>query len=312
MKPRVLAIPCPFGRGSVSYAYYVDAPAPALIDAGVAGSPTEAIEPALRAAGRRLSDVRWILLSHGHWDHAWGAGAARDLGGGRPQVAIHSADRFFLQDWRAHLDRYLGVCFRYLDAPDRLSRTKALLLENFAGEVVADRELVGGERLALGSGLSLEVVHTPGHSSGSVSYLLPEHGWAFVGDAVQVCGSSGSSRFPLFVDPAAYRESLVRLADDVRPARLYLGHRFLDPTGPVLPCRLDGDDAAAALRASLEMERRLSQAATRVVADGALTADSLAPAAAALGYGGASPQDWPAPFFTTLSGYLGPEADSTA
>jgi glyoxylase-like metal-dependent hydrolase (beta-lactamase superfamily II) len=51
-------------------------------------------------------------------------------------------------------------------------RTKAL-------SQVRDRQTI----TALGS-CTLEVLHVPGHSPGSVSYYVPEAGWAFVGDTL--------------------------------------------------------------------------------------------------------------------------------
>ena len=54
---RIIPIACPFGPAGTVYVYYIDAPEPALIDVGVAGSPEGAIEPALAAQGIKLADV---------------------------------------------------------------------------------------------------------------------------------------------------------------------------------------------------------------------------------------------------------------
>lgn len=77
-----------------------------------------------------------------------------------------------------------------------------LLMEAIAGEMQRARELLGGERLDLGGEASITVVHTPGHSDGSVAYVLDGPDWAFVGDAVQVCGVV-VNRFPSFETPSA-------------------------------------------------------------------------------------------------------------
>jgi len=300
--PRIVPVACPFGQGSVVYVYYVDAPEPALIDTGVAASPAGVLEPALAAAGFRLDDVRWILATHGHYDHL---GAAHALKRRLPaaRVGVHADDHFLMRHRAAHLDGYAGVRARFLDDPAVLAQTDALLLECISGEMAADRELREGDHVNLGGDLTFTVVHTPGHSRGSSSFVLDGPGWAFTGDAVQVHGSS-SSRFPLYEDPVAYRASVDRLLNDVRPGRLFLGHRFTDPArGQVLEAQLEGESATAALRASLEIEAHIAAAAAQI-APPLESAASFAPAARVLGYDPGQPASWPVSFFATLSGYV--------
>jgi hydroxyacylglutathione hydrolase len=305
---RILPIACPFGRGGTVYVYYLDAPQPALIDTGVAASPSEFVGPALAAAGLRVSDVRWILASHGHWDHIGGARTALDLAADDAQLALHSADAELLRNRRAHVGGYAGMRFRYVDDPAGLAQHDAMLMENLSGELIADRDLAGGEHIDLGGGVTLSVVHTPGHSPGSVSFVLDGPEWAFTGDSVQVCGIAGG--FPLVPDPVAYRASMRHLLEDVHPRRLYLGHHFADASGTPLPPPVDGDAVATALRDSLEMEARMAAAATRMSPQDGIVADvsTFAPAAAALGYDPDRPDLWPPSLFATLSAYLPPQS----
>ncbi|MFD7730348.1 MBL fold metallo-hydrolase, partial [Kitasatospora phosalacinea] len=97
----------PWGRFGL-YSFFVDAPEPAIVDTGIATSPAEGMAPALAALGRRIEDVRWILLTHGHIDHVGGAHALRELTGGRAKVVVHRADAPFLRSRRAHVDEYLA------------------------------------------------------------------------------------------------------------------------------------------------------------------------------------------------------------
>src|SRR5438128_438413 len=89
----------------------------------------------------------------------------------------------------AHMQRdgYHALRFRYLDDMQALARQDALLMQNLSGELAADRALSGGERISLGGDVSVEVVHTPGHSPGSATFVLSGLDWAFTGDGVQVC-----------------------------------------------------------------------------------------------------------------------------
>jgi hydroxyacylglutathione hydrolase len=306
-EPRVIPIPCPFGQtGGIVYVYYVDAPQPALIDTGVAASPGATIEPALNAAGASLKDVRWILATHGHWDHIGGAHAARSMAADGVALALHGADAALLQSRRAHMqpDGYQALRFRYLDDMQALARQDALLMQNLSGELAADRELRGGERISLGGDVSVEVVHTPGHSPGSATFILSGLDWAFTGDGVQVCGG-GPAGFPLYVDPVAYGATQKRLLEDVRPKRLHMGHRFRALEGTLLESVLDGPRGEQALRDSLAMHERVVAAARHVVTlDVAQPkAAALRPAAETLGVSG-DPATWPPSFFTTLHGHL--------
>jgi hydroxyacylglutathione hydrolase len=307
-EPRVVPIPCPFGQtGGIVYVYYIDAPQPALVDTGVAASPESAIEPALKALGLSLQNVRWILATHGHWDHIGGAHAARSLAADGVTLAMHAADADLLASRRVHMapDGYQALRFRYLDQMDALAGHDALLMENISGELGADRELHGGERINLGGDITLEAVHTPGHSPGSVSFVLSGLDWAFTGDGVQVCGG-GPAGFPLYVDPVGYGASQKHLLEDVRPKRLHMGHHFRGRDGKVLDSVLDGPLVESALRDSITMHERVA-AAARHVSDLDVAnprASALAPAAEALGLPATGPSAWPAAFFTTLHGHL--------
>ena len=61
----VWRITCSFAAGSQVMAYFIEAPQPAIIDAGVRSSPRTVIGPALAAAGLDLADTRFILNTHG-------------------------------------------------------------------------------------------------------------------------------------------------------------------------------------------------------------------------------------------------------
>jgi glyoxylase-like metal-dependent hydrolase (beta-lactamase superfamily II) len=138
-----------------------------------------------------------ILNTHGHLDHI---GAVPDLREryGIP-FAIHPGDAFLLKHVDAHA-RLFGLS-GYRDP-------------------VVDRPLVAGEAVAA-AGLSFEVVHTPGHSPGHVTFLVD--GAAFGGDCLFE-GSIGRSDLP-GSDPAALRRTLFDVFLSWPDAtRVYPGH----------------------------------------------------------------------------------------
>ena len=154
----------PWGRFGL-YSFFIDAPGPAIVDTGIASSPAEGMVAGLEAIGRRIEDVRWILLTHGHIDHIGGAHALWELTGRRAQVVIHEADAPLLRSRRAHVDQYVDVRQQYLDDPN-------------AGEASRRRRRTpssparwsrpcwfrGGETLSLGGDVTVSVHHIPGHT----------------------------------------------------------------------------------------------------------------------------------------------------
>ncbi len=138
----------------------------ALIDPG--GEPERLLQ-AVEEAGLQL---QMVLLTHGHVDHV----AAASQIAAQCQVPIigpHQADAFWLQILPQHAEQ--------LGFPPTDSFTPT-------------RWLHDGERVTLGE-LTLEVLHTPGHTPGHVVFYSAQGNTAFVGD-VLFQGSIGRSDFP--------------------------------------------------------------------------------------------------------------------
>lgn len=285
----------PWGRFGL-YTFYIDAPEPAIVDTGIASSPVEGMAPALEAIGRRIEDVRWILLTHGHIDHVGGAHALWELTGRRAQVVIHEADAPMLRSRRAHVDEYLTARGRYLQDQDGEARQTATTEAVISGEMEPTLLVRGGETLSLGGDVTVSVHSVPGHTPGSVAYVIDGQEDVFVGDAVQVHGAANG--FPGYADPAAYRRSLERLRDEVRPRRLYLGHPYRTTDGTPYGVELDAEQARHALQESLDIEARVADSARRHLAEG----PPFSRVAEELGYAG-DPTLEPSPFFTSMHGY---------
>lgn len=292
----------PWGRFGL-YSFFIDGPEPAIVDTGVASSPGSGMAPALERLGRRIEDVRWILLTHGHIDHIGGAEALWELTGRRAEVVLHEDDADYLRRRRAHVENYLGTRARYLENPDAERQQTAMMEQAISGQMEPDVLVRGGEVLDLG-GVRIKVHAVPGHTAGSVAYEVLRQGAVFVGDAVQIHGAANG--FPGYEDPAAYRSSLELLRDEIRPEHLYLGHPYRGADGESAGVELHGEDAARALRESLEIEDRVRKAAERCLAQGLADTPSpyspFEPVAQSLGYTG-DPSLEPSPFFTTLHGY---------
>jgi len=171
-----------------------------LIDAGLRGS-TPLLRWYLSRIGRQLSDITRIVCTHGHPDHIGGVHEIAALTGA--EVLMHPADTARLRETRLR---------------DVMQRPAAGQL--VAGQLVAamtrapsdPRALANGEVLpALGG---LQVVHTPGHTPGSVGLYAPAHRLLIVGDVLQVIRGKISLPSHLFTeDMAAARRSIAGLAE---------------------------------------------------------------------------------------------------
>ncbi|MGV9712798.1 MBL fold metallo-hydrolase [Gordonia sp. NPDC003424] len=293
----------PWGRFGL-YSFFIGAPEPAIVDTGIASSPAEGMKPALAELGRDIADVRWILLTHGHIDHMGGAYALWEMTGRRAQVVIGAADAPFLRSRRAHVDEYLGARGRYLHDPEGEAKQIAVTDTVISGEMEPTILVTGGETLSLGGDVTVSVRSIPGHTAGSVAYIIDGQDDVFVGDAVQVHGAANG--FPGYVDPVAYRASARYLLDEVCPRHLYLGHPYRRIDGRPYGVELDATEAREALEQSLEVESRVDEAAQHCLCHGLTETESVyspfAPVAEKLDYEG-DPTLEPSPFFTSMHGY---------
>ncbi|MDH6239908.1 MBL fold metallo-hydrolase [Aurantimicrobium minutum] len=293
----------PWGRFGL-YSYFIDSPEPAIIDTGITTSPSEGMAPALEEIGRRIQDVKWIFLTHGHIDHLGGAMALWELTGRQAQVVLHSADAHLLRSRQAHVELYKAVRQQYLDNPHAIEEQTQAANFAISGEFEPTMLVSGGETISLGDDVTISVHNIPGHTAGSVAYVLDGQNDVFVGDAVQIHGAANF--FPGYEDPVAYRNSLEYLRAQVHPRRLFMGHPYRGSDGESYGVELDAEAAQRALTESLEIEQQISTAVNAALAAGLVETNSpyspFESVAQELGYT-ADPTLEPSPFFTTLHGY---------
>ena len=163
-----------------------------LIDCGYSGSAAR-IARAIEAAGRSMDELARVICTHGHPDHA---GGARELALAGVAILIHPADGERLSTtWRDALRH-----------PSRGGIFAAMTPEPPATQPIED-----GDILPILGGL--EVVHTPGHTPGSVCLYGRRDRVLFVGDTLQRRFGTVSFASTLYSDDiGTARRSVQRLA----------------------------------------------------------------------------------------------------
>ena len=117
--------------------------------------------------------VERILLTHEHYDHILGAPELRKRTGADVYCGRFAAEG--LQNPALNLSRYAAFLSSVIPFAEES-------VENAEFSMTADGELIGEETLSW-QGHTLMVIETPGHSAGSVCYLLDETA-LFSGDTI--------------------------------------------------------------------------------------------------------------------------------
>lgn len=117
--------------------------------------------------------IEKILLTHGHFDHFGAAELLREKL--VAPIYAYSAEGRYLTDTNLNLSANTG---------------ESMIVAHY--EDLYDGEII---RLKENSGFRLQVIHTPGHTPGSVTYYSKEEHAAFVGDLLYEHGP-GLTQFP--------------------------------------------------------------------------------------------------------------------
>jgi glyoxylase-like metal-dependent hydrolase (beta-lactamase superfamily II) len=211
--------------------YLIDGDIPTLIDTGLNTDVAwKGLVEGLARAGRRIADIKRVVLTHGHIDHV--GLCPRILEAASPEILIHGADAgrirsdveelVTLLEANAARFKKLGISPRDVD---RLFRSYISVLRRFHVGPFPVTELAEGDLVGCGTA-TFSVIHTPGHTAGSVCLLDEASGRLFSGDHVM----QGTSTNPLAemipeegVGLIPYLASLRRIGA-VEPRTILPGH----------------------------------------------------------------------------------------
>jgi glyoxylase-like metal-dependent hydrolase (beta-lactamase superfamily II) len=169
------------------YSYLVFADKITLVDSGVKGAEN-LIFDYIEKSGGDPKNIAAIILSHSHPDHVGSAKAIKEATG--CQVLAHSGEQDWIEDTEKQLRDRPVPGFNNL----------------VGGPVAIDRLLKNGEILDFGQNIRCEIIHTPGHSRGSISLFFNSEKAIFTGDSLPV-----PNDLPIYDDVAASVDSIRKL-----------------------------------------------------------------------------------------------------
>ena len=175
-----------------------------VIDSGLKGSDRRIVR-AIGELGRKPEDIRTLLVTHHHADHVGSLAAL--LGRSGAAAWAHPLDAPIIAGEKPRPHANPGSIAGRIFGPliERLP-------QNNPPPARPNHDATDGAVVQVAGGV--QVVHTPGHTAGHVSYLMPGHGGVlFAGDAAgHVFGRLGTPALIFTEDMAAAKESIRKLA----------------------------------------------------------------------------------------------------
>jgi hydroxyacylglutathione hydrolase len=164
-----------------------------LIDTGVKGSETK-IFNYIKENQREISEIATIILSHSHPDHIGSAAEIKKITG--CSVSAHEGEKNWIENIETQVkERPVPGFFNLVDKPVKI-----------------DTLLQHGQEVKADENITLKIIHSPGHSKGSLNILFQEDKILFTADSI-----------PLTNDIPNYDDfnDLMRSLNDIKISRDY-------------------------------------------------------------------------------------------
>lgn len=167
-----------------------------LVDTGMPGRSNEIINYLEKNLKRNPEDVKTIVITHHHFDHTGSLDKLKKITGAK--VAVHSVDAEYLSGEKSQAgSAFMVPLVMLMKLIYKIQPVKADI-------ILKDGDLIG----------DYEVIHTPGHTPGSICLYNPDNKVIFVGDNLNY--SKGKIRGPssrLLPKPEQFKESMKKLGD---------------------------------------------------------------------------------------------------
>jgi glyoxylase-like metal-dependent hydrolase (beta-lactamase superfamily II) len=186
------------GQASTVSAFLIKAPKVTLVDCGYASS-YESVLAGLKEVGVAPSDVRYLIPTHVHLDHA---GAAGRLLREMPNAQVISQERG---------TPHLVDPTRLIESSTRVFGKAIMELYGVPEPIPADRVTSVGKELhlELGGGMTATLVHAPGHAPHQLAVMLDGRRELLTADAVSIAYPGMKTLIPTTPPPSFDPNTLV-------------------------------------------------------------------------------------------------------
>ncbi len=204
------------GQVNTVSAYVIKAPKVALVDCGYASSYRNVLE-GLSEIGVSPSDVKYVIPTHVHLDHA---GAAGHLMKEMPNAELITHERGV---------PHLADPTRLIESATRVFGKVIMELYGAPLPVPAERMTPVGKELHLdlGEGTTVTMIHSPGHAPHQISVTIDGAKTLLTADAVGIVYPGLKTLIPTTPPPSFDPDALVRTVSDLEqtdPGKLLVPH----------------------------------------------------------------------------------------
>ena len=182
-------------RGRVANCFLVDDEELMLIDTGMPGNSFKITDYAEQTLKRKPQDIKAIIITHHHFDHVGSLDKMKEIT--RAKVAVHVDDAAYIRGEKPHAgSAFSNFMVKLLRIVYRSKTVEPDIL-------LKDDDVIGG----------YQVIHTPGHTPGSICLYNPKNKAIFVGDNLRYTqGKLMSPDMRLLPEYEKYKESMKRIS----------------------------------------------------------------------------------------------------
>lgn len=172
MKPRLISI-----RAGFTNVYLVVQNGKGLLVDTGNRSQNRKITKAITSLSLKLTDLKYIFLTHTHFDHAGSVASLKEHTGAK--VILHESEAGFLEKGFTPIPHGTNMLFKFISNAGKAERIE----KRIGWFPPAEAEITFTDSCSLKPiGFDAEIIHTPGHTAGSSTLIVGDK--AIVGDTM--------------------------------------------------------------------------------------------------------------------------------